>query len=233
MPIFAFLPPTLHSRLSSLPSPQTWDLRINHNNSLRRSLIYASAGVFFHFWALAETNAGRRAKEASMPTLRQQQAARKNIKKAQARWRGMTRRQRSLAQPEGRSRARPGAGSGEYYRVEVRPKSEFLRFRTQDVGRKGHIQRIAGQRASGSWSTVTWLISKEDAHLQGGRLVADSPAARELMARLGSRPVHTQGDRFEARDRPNIPERSKPTPAQRRARSANIKKAQAARRRSQ
>jgi hypothetical protein len=38
-----------------------------------------------------------------------------------------------------------------------------------------------------------------------------------------------EGDVFEARPRPNVPEREKPTPAQRRARSANIKKAQAAR----
>lgn len=166
-----------------------------------------------------------------MATTRQRTAARKNIRKAQARWRGMTSRQHSLAQPEGRSRQRPGAGGGSYYRVEVRPKSEFVSFRTQDVGRKGHIQRVAGRRSTGSWATVTWLIGKEDAHVQGGRLVPDTADARKLLASLGSRPVHTQGDRFKAQDRPNVPERSKPTAAQRRARSANIKKAQAARHR--
>jgi hypothetical protein len=42
--------------------------------------------------------------------------------------------------------------------------------------------------------------------------------------------VHVVGDRFKAKDRPNVPERAKPTPAQKRARSRNIKKAQAARR---
>lgn len=168
-----------------------------------------------------------------MPTTSQRLAARKNIKKAQARWQGMSSRQRSLAQPEGRARKRPGAGGGNYYRVEVRPKSEFISFRTQDVGRRGHIQRIAGKRASGSWATVTWLIGKDDAHVQNGRLIPDSVAARKLIAGLGSKPVHTQGDRFKARDRANVPERSKPTPSQRRARSANIKKAQAARRKSQ
>jgi len=73
------------------------------------------------------------------------------------------------------------------------------------------------------------LISKEDAHLQAGKLVADTAADRQLLAKLGSKPVHTQGDRFKAKDRPNVPERSKPTPAQRRARSSNIKKAQAVR----
>ena len=165
-----------------------------------------------------------------MATVRQRQAARKNIKKAQARWKGMSSRQHSLAQPEGRSRRRPGAGGGQYYRVAVRPKGEFASFRTQDVGRKGHIQRVAGRRPSGSWATVTWLIGKEDAHIQAGKLVPDTPAARQLFGKLGSRPVHVLGDRFKASDRPNVPERSKPTPAQRRARSANIEKAQAARR---
>jgi hypothetical protein len=164
-----------------------------------------------------------------MATSRQRQTAKSNIKKARARWKAMSSRQHSLAQPEGRSRQRPGAGGGQYYRVEVRPKSEFVTFRTQDVGSKGHLQRVAGKRASGSWATVTWLISKDDAHLQNGRLVADTADARKLLSTLGARPVHTQGDRFKASDRPNVPERSKPTAAQRRARSANIKKAQAAR----
>lgn len=136
------------------------------------------------------------------------------------------------AQPAASGRKRPGAGGGKYYRVELRPKSEFVSFRTQDVGRKGHIQRVAGKRASGSWATATWLIGKGDAHIQNGRLVADSPDAKKLLLQLGSRPVHQQGDRFKAKDRPNIPERSKPTAAQRRARSGNIKKAQAARKRS-
>ena len=166
-----------------------------------------------------------------MATSRQRQAATTNIQKAQARWRSMSSQQRALAQPEGRSRRRPGAGGGRYYRVEVRPKSGFVSFRTQDVGSKGHLQRVAGRRSSGSWATVTWLIAKEDAHIQSGRLVPDTADVRKLIAQLGSRPVHIQGDRFRATDRPNVPERSKPTPAQRRARSASVKKAQAARRR--
>lgn len=165
-----------------------------------------------------------------MATSNQRKAASTNIRKAQARWRSMSSRQRALAQPQGRSRKRPGAGGGQYYRVEVRPKTEFVAFRTQDVGRKGHIQRVAGRRSSGSWATVTWLIGKEDAHIDNGRLVADSAEAKRLISQLGSRPVHTQGDRFKASDRRNVPERSKPTPAQRRARLANIRKAQAARR---
>ena len=167
-----------------------------------------------------------------MATSRQRRVARTNIKKAPARRRGTSSRQHSSAQREGRARQEPGAGGGKYYRVEVRPKSGFVTFRTQDVGQKGHIQRVAGRRSSGSWATVTWLIGKEDAHVRNGRLVPDTADARELINKLASRPVHTQGDRFKAKDRRNVPERSKPTAAQRRARSANIRKAQAAPRRS-
>lgn len=130
------------------------------------------------------------------------------------------------------ARKTPGSGgTGAYYHVEVRPRSEFTSFRTQDVGRKGHIQRVAGRRTSGSWATTKWLISKDDAHVRNGRLVADTPEARKLLNQLGSTPRHTTGDRFKASDRPNVPERKKPTGAQKRARSRNIRKAQSARRR--
>ncbi len=166
-----------------------------------------------------------------MATARQSAAARKNIRKASARWKSMTPRQRALAQPQGRSRRRPGStGKGKYYRIAVRPKSGFVSFRTQDVGRPGHIQRVAGRRASGSWGTVTWLIGKEEAHLERGRLVADTPSARKILRQLGSAPVRVGGDRFKATDRPNVPERAKPTPAKKRARQRNIKKAQGSRR---
>jgi len=113
--------------------------------------------------------------------------------------------------------------------VEVRPKDEFTAFRTQDVGEHGHLQRVAGKRSSGSWSTATWLINKEDAHMEGGKLIPDTKDAKNLLKKLGSKPVHLSGDRFKAKDRPNVPERAKPTPAQMRARRENIKKAQAAR----
>lgn len=130
------------------------------------------------------------------------------------------------------TRKKPGStGKGEYYHIEVRPKSEFVSFRTQDVGRKGHIQRVAGKRSSGSWATAKWLIGKEDAHVQGSKLIPDTKDAKEVIKQLGSQPVHVIGDRFKARPRPDVPERAKPTPAQQRARRENIKKAQAARHR--
>ena len=158
------------------------------------------------------------------------QAARANIKKAQKTWRQMSSRARATAQPEGRGRAKPGATSrGEYYHIEVRPSSEFTTFRTQDVGDKGGIERVAGKRSSGSWDTQKWLISKSHAHVEDGRIVADTSDAKEVLRDLGSEPRHVAGDKFRASPRPNVPEREKPTAAQRRARRQNIRKAQAAR----
>ncbi len=165
-----------------------------------------------------------------MATERQRRTARRNIKKAQATWQGMSSRARSRSQPEGRRRRKPGTtGEGNYYHVEVRSKTGFVTFRTHDIGDVGHLQRVAGKRESGAWSTVKWLIGKDDAHIERGRLVADSEAARNLFRKLGTVPVRVKGDRFKAQDRPNIPEKDKPTAAQRRARGENIKKAQAAR----
>jgi hypothetical protein len=165
-----------------------------------------------------------------MATTKQREAARQNIKKAQAAWKSMSHRQHALAQPEGRRRAKPGTkGEGEYYRIVVRPKNEFTTFRFQDVGDPGHLQRLAGKRGSGSWATHAWLVAKEDAHIEGDKLVPDSQDAKDLLNKLRGEPKYEKGDIFTAKDRRNIPEREKPTPAQQRARSTNIKKAQSAR----
>lgn len=129
-----------------------------------------------------------------------------------------------------RTRKKPGStGRGDYYHIELRPVEDFVTFQTQDVGRRGHIQRVAGRRSSGYWATVKWLIGKEDAHVQGKKLVPDTKDAKDVIEQLGSQPVHVVGDRFKARPRANIPEDAKPTPAQQRTRRENIKKAQAAR----
>jgi hypothetical protein len=166
-----------------------------------------------------------------MATAKQKEAARKNIKKAQKAWKSMSSRAHSRAQPEGKRRAKPDStGEGEYYHIEVRPKEEFVSFRTHDIGEKGGIQRVGGRRKSGSWDDQKWLISKEHAHVENGKLVPDTEDAREVLEELGSKPVHVSGDRFKAKPRPNVPEKDKPTPAQRRAQKSNIKKAQAARR---
>ena len=125
-----------------------------------------------------------------------------------------------------RGRKKPGSGGqGDYYHVEVREGDDFETFRTQDVGEAGHLQRVGGKRASGSWATVKWLISKEDAHVENGKLMGDTKEAKDLIKKLGSQPVQVSGDRFKAKDRRNVPEKSKPTAAQTRARRQNIRKA--------
>ena len=167
-----------------------------------------------------------------MASTKQKRAAKKNIKKASAKWRSMSSRQRALAQPQGRARKKPGTGGkGKYYRVVVRPKGQFSSFRLHDVGRKGHIQRLAGKRRGGGWDTQAWLIAKTDATMRNGRLVGKTKAAKQVLARLSKKPRKTKGNLFKGGARKNIPEKSKPTPAMRRAQTSNIRKAQAARRR--
>jgi hypothetical protein len=129
-------------------------------------------------------------------------------------------------------RAKPGSkGRGRFFHIQVRPKSQFTRFRVQDVGTRGGVERVAGQRSNGSWDTVKWLVEKTHAHVHGGTLVADTAEARKLLRSLGSTPVQTAGDRFRAKPRTNIPETEKPTLKQRKAWRRNIRKAQLARHR--
>ena len=132
-------------------------------------------------------------------------------------------------QPEGRSRAKPGeAGTGDFYCIVVKPDEEFEDFRKHDVGDRKGIERVAGQRANGSWDTQAWLISKRFAHVENSRLVGDAAEARSIIAEAG--PVtHKDGDIFEGKPRRDVPEYEKPTPSQRRAQTKNIKKAQEAR----
>ena len=125
-------------------------------------------------------------------------------------------------------RKAPGTtGKGKFYRIEVRPKSDFKIFRVQDVGRKGGLERLAGKRPSGSWGTVSWLISKDDAEVVKGKLIIRDAKAKTALKQIRGPIVHVKGDVFRAHPARNIPESEKPTPAMRRA----LKKAQQARRR--
>lgn len=147
----------------------------------------------------------------------------RNIRKAQETWQKMSSRARALAQPEGAHRTKPGhGGSGQYYHIEVRPKTQFTSFKTHDVGRSGHTQRVAGRRKSGGWATQKWLISKNDAHVENGRLVADDSNVKQIMSRIPGEIRRKRADVFEGK-RYNVAEKT--TPAQRRARQENIKKA--------
>ncbi len=168
-----------------------------------------------------------------MTTRKQTTAAKRNIKRAQAKWGSMTKRQHSLAQPEGPSRTKPGlGGKGKFYHIEVRPANQFKTIRTQDVGEKGHLERRAGRRASGSWDTISWLVSKADAHISDGELKIDNPRVRNALIgkkQIRGKITHVKGDIFKAQPRRDVPEKEKPTTAQRKAQMANIRKAQRAR----
>lgn len=166
-----------------------------------------------------------------MATIRRRRAAKKNIRKSQSRFRGMTKRQHSRAQSKGRARMRPGSGGGgNYYRIEVRPNTKFVKYRIQDVGRSGHTKRLAGRRASGRWDTKSWLIHKKDAHVKRGTLIIDAVKAKTISRSIRGPIRHLKGDIFQAKPRRKIPEGEKPTSAQRRAYLKNIKKAQRTRR---
>ena len=163
-----------------------------------------------------------------MATEKQRAAARRNIKKAQQAWQAMSHAQHDRAQSQGRKRMKPGTkGAGGFYRIQVRPRDGFVTFRTQDVGSRGHLERVAGKRQSESWETQAWLIGKQDAHVEGDKLIPDTADARNLLSKLGTEPIHLKGDIFEARDRPDIPESQRPTGAQQRRRMENIKETQA------
>lgn len=131
-----------------------------------------------------------------------------------------------------KKRKAPGTGGhGKFYRIVVRPKGEFTSFRTQDVGSKGHLERLAGHRRSGSWDTESWLVSKNDAHISGNKLIITNKKVKDAIAKGTSGPItHVKMDVFHAHPRKNVPEKTKPTKAMKAAQAKNIKKAQAARR---
>ncbi|MEK7079933.1 MAG: hypothetical protein AAB901_01460, partial [Patescibacteria group bacterium] len=57
--------------------------------------------------------------------------------------------------PKAKARKTPGTGGeGKFYHIEIRPKGQFTTFRTQDVGKTGGLERVAGKRPSGSWDTA-------------------------------------------------------------------------------
>lgn len=95
----------------------------------------------------------------------------------------------------GRSRKR--ASDGMYYRIEIRPKERFIDFQTHDVN-DGHTKRLAGQDVRGQWITKSWLIQKEDAHVEGKELIIDAPETRKVLIGVRGPIVHYKGDVYVA-----------------------------------
>lgn len=129
-----------------------------------------------------------------------------------------------------KKRKEPGStGKGRFYHIELRPKSDFVFFHTQDVGKKGGLERVAGRRKTGSWATVSWLVSKDDAHKEGKTLIIDEKKAKTVLKQIEGPISWKRGDIFKAKPVKNVAEKDKPTAAQKKAWEENIKKAQAAR----
>jgi hypothetical protein len=161
-----------------------------------------------------------------MVVTKQKITAKMDIKKDQAARQPMPPGEHSITQPEGRSRAKPGTkGEGDYYRIIIRPKEEFVIFRYHDVGKPGGIQRLAGKRSSGSWADQAWLISKEDAHLANGKLVPDTSDAREILQVIGPA-KHVRGDVFQGHPGRKVSETKKPTVTRLQAQMENIREIQ-------
>ena len=85
------------------------------------------------------------------------------------------------------------------FHIVVRPKGDFVQFRT--IVLDDGIERLDGRRAGSpsgaSWETVAWLIGKDRAHNERGRLVADNAAAQAVLDEGGDL-KHVRGDRFKA-----------------------------------
>ena len=178
-----------------------------------------------------------------MATARQKSAARKNIRKAQkarrtksaarpaaarkkattkARVRAKTVKAKPRAKSTARRRAKPAARRRGFFHIEVQPKEAFVAFKTQDIGSDGGIERVAGKRAGGAWSTQEWLIAKDQAHVERGTLIGDTVDARRVLTMLGTEPRHIKADRFTIHGHRGMPVDVSPTMAPRRAGLSNV-----------
>jgi hypothetical protein len=178
-----------------------------------------------------------------MATARQKSAARKNIRKAQkarrtkstarpaaarkktttkARARAKTAKAKPRAKSTARRRTKSAARRRGFFHIEVQPKEAFVEFKTQDIGSEGGIERVAGKRAGGSWSTQEWLIAKDQAHVERGTLIGDTVDARRVLTMLGTEPRHIKADRFTIHGHTGMPADVSPTLAPRRVGLTNV-----------
>jgi hypothetical protein len=123
----------------------------------------------------------------------------------------MSKRQHSLAQPEGQARRRPGTGGREkYFRIEVHPKARYVTYRLQDVGRSGHTKRLACRTRKGRWTTKSWLIYKTDAVVKNVKLLIKRGKAAPVLKNIRGTIRHLKGDIFFAKPRRTFPSQRNP-----------------------
>lgn len=87
---------------------------------------------------------------------------------------------------------------GNFIRIEVAPKEQFVLFRNHDVGRRGGIERVAGQKKSGNWENQAWLISKHIAEVKDGKLLPKNSHAEKVLSSLPGVPKQIAPGRFRA-----------------------------------
>ena len=97
-------------------------------------------------------------------------------------------------------------GNGQYYHVEVRPKTEFSAFYTEDVGRRKHSMLVLGkQKKDDKWATHKWLISKGDAYISDrGELKSEDHRIQQILDYVDGNLVHKERDTFYIRPHRNI-----------------------------
>ncbi|MDQ3634595.1 MAG: hypothetical protein M3405_08820 [Acidobacteriota bacterium] len=86
-----------------------------------------------------------------------------------------------------------------FYHIEIRSPAEFKRFRLVGINEKIGIEKVNGQREDCSWEIVKWLVSKDAAHIEDGKLIADHKKVQEIFDKINSVPIHIEGDRFVAK----------------------------------
>lgn len=120
--------------------------------------------------------------------------ARSNIKKAWQKWVKV-----SFNQKGGENMRK------KYFKIVVRPESEFKTFKKEGIGEEKRVVRLAGKRRSGLWDTQAWLISKYDAHIEERKLIPDTKHAKYAIKSLASEPRWIRTNIFRARDRFLVP----------------------------
>ena len=164
----------------------------------------------------------RRSKSATRRTAARTKTTTRSKTKTKTRVRAKTTKTKPRAKSTARRRTKPAARRRGFFHIEVQPKEAFVEFKTQDIGSQGRIERIAGKRAGGAWSTQEWLIAKDQAHVERGTLIGDTVDARRVLSMLGSEPRHIKADRFTIHGPSGMPAEARPTLAPRRAGLTNV-----------
>ena len=166
----------------------------------------------------AQKTRSKRATAARTKTAaRSKTRAKARAKVAKAKPSAKSPRVKSAARRRAKSTARRG-----FFHIEVQPKEAFVEFKTQNIGSEGGIERVAGKRAGGSWSTQEWLIAKDQAHVERSLLIGDTVDARRVLTMLGAEPRHIKADRFTIHGHTGMPADVSPTLAPRRAGLTNV-----------